>query len=172
MTDLSWKEEPSPRTMAADSVRSRLWCCKNNLGLQTVKTSRFPKVCAATKNQDMIFLMLSSRIVRVCDAAVPPSGTGTRFMLDMQKEMRATPHPVTQTVNLAVLVPSRLFPTSKQVVFSDLLKNLSNRVRTSSPRWMKDSERWTLQCWWWWRYRDLYIIFPQSGPCFYCEAHL
>lgn len=71
----------------------------------------------------------------------PPLGAGTRFMLDLQEEMRTTLHPVTQTVNLAALIPGRLFPTSTQVVFSDLLKHLSNLVQTSSPRWLKDSER-------------------------------
>lgn len=48
----------------------------------------------------MTVLMLSPRIVLVCDAAVPPSGAGPRFAFDVQEEMSAIPHPVTQTVDL------------------------------------------------------------------------
>lgn len=86
--------------MATDSVRSKLGCGKNNLGLQGVKTSRFPKVCAAAKDQDMTVLLWSPWTVRVCDAAVPPSGAGPRFTFDVQEEMSAIPHSVTQTVDL------------------------------------------------------------------------
>lgn len=86
--------------MATDSVRSKLGCAKNNLGLQSVKTSRFPEVCAAAMDQDMTVLMLSSWIVRVCDAAVPASGAGPRFTFDVQKEMSAIPHSLTHTVDL------------------------------------------------------------------------